>query len=189
MLGSGCGQCSPVRLLTFVLFRISELKKKPFLGNGMFTKKMSTTNIFPTTITEETTTEFWTSENDFDASDIIVKRVLYTIHLWCYRVICILALMNIFNFVVCVPVCVVVVVMMCKIRNVIRRKREYLENDSALKALVKKRADKEIEKLKRKEMKLKKEALAGAFELGEEIKQGMNPDPPKKKLKENKRKK
>ena len=39
-----------------------------------------------TTPGESTTTEFWTSQDDYDIAQIMTKRVTYTVYTWLFRI-------------------------------------------------------------------------------------------------------
>ncbi len=110
----------------------------------------------------EATTEFWSSESDYDVAQIMVRRVLFTIHTWLYRVLVGLGVMTVSTFVVCVPISMALVVMINNIRRVIARKRKYWENDEHLVAEVVKRVDKKMKQIEKEKQQRAVEAMQEA---------------------------
>lgn len=114
---------------------------------------------------EASTTEFWNSENPMDIAEIITKRVLFTAQTWLLRVIVMLMLMMVVTFLLIVPLTVTVIIWINKIRNVILRKRKYLENEDFLKLIVAERVSKYVKAKMRADRENDDRALERAMKM------------------------
>lgn len=75
---------------------------------------------------ESTTTEFWSSENEFDVAQLITKRILYAFHLWTFRLGAFQLVFIFLSIVFGIPLLVSLVGLLGKINEKTQRKRRYL---------------------------------------------------------------
>ncbi len=118
----------------------------------------------------DATTEFWSSENDYDVAQIMTKRVTFTVYMWLFRVMIMLGLMAVLTFVICVPITITLLILNNNIRRVIVRKRKYWENDEYLLAEVIKKVDKKIKKMEKEKQKRSLDAMKEAKRSYDELK-------------------
>ncbi len=123
--------------------------------------------------TIDTTTEYWSSENDYDVAQIMTKRVTYTVYTWLFRVMIMLGLMAVVTFVVCVPVAATLLIVNRRIRSVIVRKRKYWENDEYLLKEVMKKVDKKMKAIEKEKEKQSLEAMKEAKKTFNNLKRMM----------------
>jgi hypothetical protein len=114
-----------------------------------------------TTTTETPTTHFMISENDSDAADMVLKRVLYTIYLWIYRLLSLLVGTTFLSVLLLVPILVFLCYVQMDTRRILGKANVYVYGGAMQKALKEKeemRKKKEADKRRKEGLALENEA-------------------------------
>jgi ABC-type multidrug transport system fused ATPase/permease subunit len=126
--------------------------------------------LFNSTIPPSTTTEFWTSENEHDQTQMMVKRILYSLYyrIYMFSISCVFMLYM--TLVIGLPILVILIVIKLRSKQIIEQKRQYWANHQTLDRVIKSKVQKFADDLKVKaleeEERLQKEAEENIRKIG-----------------------
>ena len=107
-------------------------------------------------MSNETTTEFWTSENPFDVAQIITKRILYAFYLWLFRFSGASVILIFLTFIIGSVAMVILSILMSRINRELNRKYGFWTDREHLEGSLKKKEKDFKAKLKRRNAKREK---------------------------------
>ncbi len=110
-----------------------------------------------------TTTEFWTSENDDDVAQVLLKRVNYGFYNWLLQALLMLELMILITSIISIPTAITVVILNNSTKSVVVSGFEYWRDEKVLIARVHDQVNKKIKLVRAKEARqdaeVRKEAV------------------------------
>ena len=111
----------------------------------------------------ETTTEFWTSENPFDLAQIITKRILYAFYLWLFRFSSSSVVLAFVTFVIGTLAVVILSILMSRIDQELNRKHRFWTNTKLIDTSLKKKEKAFKSRLQAKNVKREKKLKRQIF--------------------------